>query len=140
MKSIISILIAVALIGGAFLITKEKPQDGTNAKVQTQTQTENTAPTDNVTVENGKQIILINVRGGYLPRKSIAKAGIPTVLRFVTNNTFDCSSSIRILSMNINKILPQSGTTDIDLGISKAGILSATCGMGMYSFEIDFQN
>jgi plastocyanin domain-containing protein len=140
MKSIISILIAVALIVGAIFITKEKPQDGTNTKVQTQTQIENITPTDNVTIENGKQIILINVKGGYSPRKIVAKAGILTVLRFVTNNTFDCSSSIRISSMNINKILPQSGTTDIDLGISKAGILSGTCGMGMYSFEIDFQN
>ena len=136
----ISIIIAGMLIAGAVYISKEKPQVENNTKVQTPTNTESTTSTNNVTLENGKQIILINVRGGYSPRKSVAKANISTILRFSTNNTFDCSSSIRIPSMNINKILPQSGTTDIDLGISKAGIFSGTCGMGMYSFEVDFQN
>jgi len=138
MKStIVSILIAVVLIGGAFFITKGKPQAETNTQVQTQT--ENTTPTSNVNMENGKQVILINVKGGYTPRKSVAKTGIPTILRFSTNNTFDCSSSIRISSMSISKILPQTGITDIDLGSSQTNVLRGTCGMGMYSFEIDFQ-
>jgi plastocyanin domain-containing protein len=136
----ISIIIASILIGGAIYISKEKPQVENNTQVQTPTNTESTTPTSNVTIENGRQIVSLNVRGGYNPRKSVAKANISTILRFSTNNTFDCSSSIRIPSMNINKILPQSGTTDIDLGVSKVGILSGTCGMGMYSFEIDFQN
>ena len=134
----ISIIVAAILIAGAIYISKDKPQLENNTQVQTQT--ENITPTDNVTIENGKQIVLINAKGGYSPRKSIAKTGIPTILRFSTNNTFDCSSFIRISSMNINKALPQSGTTDIDLGISKERILSGTCGMGMYSFEIDFQS
>ena len=93
----------------------------------------------NVEVKDGVQYINITARGGYTPRKSIAKADIPTVLRFNTNGTFDCSSSVRIPSMNISKMLSQSGSTDIDLGNPKLGTLQGTCGMGMYSFEVEFQ-
>lgn len=94
----------------------------------------------NVEVKDGVQYINITARGGYTPRKSIAKSGIPTVLRFNTNGTFDCSSSVRIPSMNISKMLSQSGSTDVDLGNPKLGTLQGTCGMGMYSFEVEFQS
>lgn len=94
----------------------------------------------NVEVKDGVQHINITARGGYTPRKSIAKSGIPTVLRFNTNGSFDCSSSVRIPSMNITKMLAQTGSTDIDLGNSKLGTLQGTCGMGMYSFEVEFRS
>lgn len=93
----------------------------------------------NVSIVDGKQIIEIKAKGGYQPRKSVAKAGIPTILRFDTNGTFDCSSSVRIPSMDISKSLPLSGTTDIDIGSQKVATLQGTCGMGMYPFEVDFQ-
>jgi plastocyanin domain-containing protein len=95
---------------------------------------------NNVSIVDGKQIIEINARGGYQPRKSIAKAGIPTVIRFNTRGTFDCSSSVRIPSLGISKSLPQTGLTDIDIGSGKLGTLQGSCGMGMYPFEIDFRN
>ena len=93
---------------------------------------------NNVTVVDGKQIIEIRAKGGYQPRKSIAKAGMPTVLRFDTSGTFDCSSSVRIPSMNISKVLPQTGSTDIDIGTQQVATLQGTCGMGMYPFEVSF--
>lgn len=94
----------------------------------------------NVNIVDGKQIIEIHAKGGYQPRQSIAKAGIPTILRMDTSGTFDCSSSVRIPSMDISKTLPQTGITDIDLGTTKAGPLQGTCGMGMFPFEINFQS
>lgn len=93
----------------------------------------------NVTVVEGKQIINITAKGGYSPLRSVAKAGIPTILRVATDGTFDCSSYVRVPSLNIGQSLSSSGTTDIDLGSPKEGILHGTCGMGMYPFEIDFQ-
>lgn len=93
----------------------------------------------NVHMENGTQVIEIKAGGGYSPAQSIAKAGIPTVIRFTTSGAFDCSSSIRIPSLNISKILPQSGTQDVDVGIQKAGSLQGMCGMGMYPFSVKFQ-
>lgn len=94
---------------------------------------------NNVSVVDGKQIIEIKAKGGYRPTHSIAKAGLPTILRINTNGTFDCSSSVRIPSMGIGQNLPLSGTTDIDLGTQKVATLQGTCGMGMYPFDIKFQ-
>ncbi len=98
------------------------------------------ANANNVTVVDGKQIIEISAKGGYQPRKSIAKAGVPTIIRFNTKGTFDCSSSVRIPSLNISKSLPQSGATDIYIGEGKLGTLQGSCGMGMYPFEVEFQS
>lgn len=123
----ISIIAAVVLIGGAFMLTRSGGA------------TEQITNANNVTVVDGKQIIEIHAKGGYQPRKSIAKAGMPTILRFDTNGTFDCSSSVRIPSMNISKVLPQTGSTDIDIGSPQLATLQGTCGMGMYPFEVDFQ-
>jgi len=94
---------------------------------------------NNVSIVGGKQIIEIKAKGGFSPTHSIAKAGIPTILRINTNGTFDCSSAIRIPSMNITQNLPMSGTTDVDLGIQKETKLEGTCSMGMYPFDIDFR-
>jgi plastocyanin domain-containing protein len=131
MKVIItSIVIALSLVGGAYFLTK-----GSNSAGPTMS-----ANANNVTIVDGKQIIEIKAKGGFTPRVSIAKAGVPTVLRFSTSGTFDCSSSVRIPSMNISKSLPQTGTTDIEIGSSQLTTLQGFCGMGMYPFEIDFKS
>ena len=126
--TIISIVVVVVLIGGAFMLSKVNNSSSNEASV------------NNVTIVDGKQIIEIKAKGGYQPQKSVAKAGIPTILRFNTSGTFDCSSSVRIPSLNIGKNLPQSGSTDIDIGVEPVSTFQGTCGMGMYPFEIDFQN
>lgn len=126
--TIISIIVAVVLIGGAFMLTRSDSS------------TEEVVNANNVSIVDGKQIIEITARGGYQPRKSIAKAGIPTIIRFNTKGTFDCSSSVRIPSMGISKSLPQTGSTDIDIGTQKEATLQGTCGMGMYPFEVEFQS
>ena len=132
-NTIISIVVAGALIIFALVLTSGKTNNQNNNSNNTET------PINNVSVVDDKQIIEIRAKGGYQPRKSIAKAGIPTILRFNTNGTFDCSSFVRIPSMNIYKSLPQSGATDIDLSTQPAGTLNGSCGMGMYPFEIEFQ-
>ncbi len=128
MKStIISIVVALSLVGGVLFLTRSS-DGGAVSNV------------NNVTVVDGKQIIEIKAKGGYLPRKSIAKAGLPTILRFDTNGTFDCLSSVRVPSLKIVKTLPQTGVTDIDIGVGQLGTLQGMCGMGMYPFEVEFQN
>jgi len=131
---IISIVIATALIIFAIVLTSPKTNNQSNSTSITEE-----TPVNNVSIIDGKQIIEIKAKGGYTPRKSVAKANIPTILRMNTSGTFDCSSSVRIPSMNIFKSLPQSGVTDIDLGTQKVGTLNGSCGMGMYPFEIEFQ-
>lgn len=125
--TVLSIIIAIILIGGAIVLANNSRG------------TDSTANANNVSIVDGKQIIEITARGGYKPRNSVAKAGIPTIIRFETSGTFDCSSSVRIPSLNIFKSLPQSGSTDIDVGTQSVGKLVGSCGMGMYPFEVEFQ-
>ncbi len=95
-----------------------------------------TAP---VEIKEGVQYITINAKGGYSPITSTAQAGIPTKLIVKTNGTYDCSASLVIRSVGFQKILPQTGETEIDIGVPIAGEpLQGVCGMGMYSFTINF--
>ena len=126
--TLISIAAVAVFIGGTYFLTR-----GVN-------QTESPPAVNNVSIVDGKQIIEIHAKGGYTPSKSVAKSGLPTILRFDTNGTFDCSSSVRIPSMNISKILPQTGSADIDIGSRQVAVLNGTCGMGMYPFEVDFKS
>lgn len=94
----------------------------------------------NVEMRDGVQYVTIEARGGYFPQQSVAKAGVPTKLIVKTDGTYDCSASLVIQSLNYQKILPQTGETEIDLGVPKAGEpLQGVCGMGMYSFEVEFE-
>jgi plastocyanin domain-containing protein len=127
----IAIILSLGIIGATLFLSRDATSPNT--------QPLNQASVSNVSLVDGKQIIEINARGGYAPERSIAKAGIPTIVRFNTSGTFDCSASIRIPSLGISQILPQTGKTDIDLGTPKAGPLEGSCGMGMYPFEIEFQ-
>lgn len=128
-STLIAMIAALALVGGALLYSQNSPSLRGGAPA---------LKGDNVRIEDGKQIVELTAKGGYFPGRSVAKAGIPTVLRFQTNGTFDCSAAIRIPSMNVSTFLPRSGSTDIDLGTPTPSTLHGTCAMGMYSFEIDF--
>jgi uncharacterized protein len=95
----------------------------------------------NSEIRDGVQYVTIDAKGGYFPRISTAKAGIPTKLIVKTNGTYDCSSSLVIRSFGFQKILPQTGKTEIDIGIPKAGeSFQGLCSMGMYSFQVEFES
>ena len=123
----IAVILAGLIISGAIILSKSSSAD-------------NTVPVDNVRVVDGRQIIEIGAKGGYRPQRSVAKAGLPTTLRFATNNTFDCSSAVIIPSLEISKFLPSNGQTDIDVGKPSVGKLRGSCSMGMYPFEVVFEN
>ncbi len=129
-SSIVSIFSILLLIGLAVYLSV-----GPSSKRDNQEVNQN-----NVSIVDGIQIIEIKAKGGYLPRVSVAQANMPTILRFDTTGTFDCSSVVRIPTMDIDKTLPLTGITDIDLGIQEIATLQGTCGMGMYPFEIEFKS
>lgn len=130
MKIFFWILVFVSLFIGGYFVTQlffsgenqVRVNDGEDVK--------------NVTESDGKQYIEIRAKGGYEPRVSIVKAGIPTILRLRTESTFDCSSQVRIPSLNVSQSLSPFGVTEVDLGVLKPGVLQGACSMGMYSFEI----
>ncbi len=99
----------------------------------------NIGSTQSVEIKDGVQYITIDAKGGYSPQITEAKGGIPTKLIMKTNGTYDCSASLVIRSVGFQKILPNTGKTEIELGIPKSGEpLQGVCGMGMYSFQINF--
>lgn len=124
---IVTLAVAVTLISGTFFVMRGR----FNAVRRGE---------NNVTLVDGKQIIEIRAKGGYTPSSTIAQANVPTILRFITSGTFDCSSAVRIPALGISKNLPFSGTTDIEVGSNPVGTLQGTCGMGMYPFEINFKD
>ena len=124
----LAFVIAATLIGGAVMLSLNRPG------------VENDVPADNVSIVDGQQIIDITAKGGYTPRTTTAKAGIPTIIRFHTTGTFDCSTAVRIPSMGISTYLPSTGTKDIVITNPQAGPLKGMCGMGMYPFQVNFQD
>lgn len=130
-KSIfLGVMIAVILVGGIIWYALE----GTNNPTPS-----NGQPSSNVSVVDGKQLIDIMAKGGYSPRATVAKAGIPTVLRIKTQGTFDCSSALTIPKLNYQKSLSATGVEEIIVNPNQAqGTLQGVCSMGMYSFKIAF--
>ena len=142
------VLIATAAAVAAVLVNemmrganKTAPAAAAHSSVQPSAAKANVAgiTSTNVYLENGVQIIEIRAKGGYSPLQTTAKAYLPTMLRMVTDDTFDCSSSVMIPNLRLRKRLPLSGSTDIQLPtIPEDTELTVYCGMGMYSFNLDF--
>ena len=86
-------------------------------------------------------VVMVNVvSSGYSPARTTALAGKPIKLILTTNNTFSCARAFVIPSLGIQKILPTTGQTVIDLPAQTAGTnLRFTCSMGMYNGTILFQ-
>jgi plastocyanin domain-containing protein len=125
-----SLVLIVLAVGGIFFLlsTPGASAPGTAAGSQA-----------NVTQADGKQVIQIVAKGGYLPRTTLAKANMLTTLNMVTNGTFDCSSALSIPSLGFRKSLPASGITPIEIPPQPAGtIVKGVCAMGMYNFAISF--
>ena len=131
MNKTASIIITIALVIGLGIIFLGGSKDNTNRAKNELVQ--------NSEIKDGIQYITVNAGGGYSPKVSTAKAGIPTKLIVKTNGTYDCSASLVIRAIGFQKILSQTGEEVIDIGIPKAGEpLQGVCGMGMFSFQIKF--
>ncbi len=133
------ILIIIAAAINIFLVSHDNIKRSDLTPSETPITSVSVAPS-NVSVVDGKQIITITAKGGYLPKTTTAKAGMPTVIKVVTNGTFDCSSAVSIPSIKYQKNLPQTGETLIDVPTQTAGTtINGTCSMGMYNFAIKFE-
>lgn len=89
----------------------------------------------------GKQEATINVTSrGYTPSSDYLKVGVPVKLKLVSSNVQSCARSFFIPSLKISKILPENGTETIEFTPNKAGLLSFTCGMGMYTGQFTVVN
>ena len=126
----ISIFATALLVGGIIILIGW--DNSSSDRVSSQT-------VNNVSMVDGNQVITITAKGGYLPRVTAAKAGIPTIIKVDTRGTFDCSSALVIPSLGYRKNLPPSGETFIDVPPQEVGAkLQGLCAMGMYNFLINF--
>ncbi|MBI3418885.1 MAG: cupredoxin domain-containing protein [Proteobacteria bacterium] len=130
----LSALAVILAVGGVYVMNRN------GAAVESASTHEAPVVSDNnVHMENGKQIVEITVKGGYSPKTMSAKAGVPTIIRFITNDTFDCSSTVVIPSLHSRTHLPLNGSTEVELPAQQPGTeLTGMCGMGMYNFSIKF--
>lgn len=123
----LSVLASIVLVGGTLYFSR-------NSFVETPT-----TPGANIVAEGGKQIVDITAKGGYTPRKTIAQANVPTILRIKTDSTLDCSSSLKIPAAGYSGNLPPKGDTLIELPPQQPGSqVKGICSMGMYNFTISF--
>lgn len=135
-KTPIIIIIAGLVLGLCIIFISGNK--GGNTIVNTNNVTQGS--TQNIEVKDGVQYITINAKGGYSPKVTTAKAGIPTKLIVKTDGTYDCSAALRISSVGFQKILQKTGEETIDLGTPVAGVPTrGVCGMGMYSFVVNFE-
>ncbi len=77
---------------------------------------------------------------GYFPDRLVARAGVPVTLNVVTDNTQSCSRGFVIPDLNVETVLPATGTVPIQIPPQKAGAqIFFSCSMGMYTGVITFQ-
>lgn len=85
----------------------------------------------------GVQVLTINVEDrGYSPNYWNIKSGQPVRLRLITNRTFGCARAFTIPALGLEKVLPDTGETLIDIPAQAQGQLNFTCSMGMYTGTI----
>ncbi len=90
-----------------------------------------------VTLGATTQTLRLDVKStAYSPNRLAAKADQPIRLELATNSTNGCTRAFTIPSLGIQKVLPATGVTVIDLPAQKAGTIKFTCSMGMYSGTI----
>ena len=126
-NTIISIIASIALIGGTLYFISDRSVSSGGEVAQSQ----------NIEIREGVQYVTVTAKGGYSPRVTEIKGGLPTKLVVKTDGTYDCSASLVIRSVGFQKILQPTGEEVIDLGIPKSGDkVQGVCGMGMYNFQI----
>lgn len=88
----------------------------------------------------GIQHVLIEVKPrSYSPSRVQVRAGVPTKLTLRTKGNRDCTRGFVIPAMNLERTLPETGDTEIDLGTPAAGRIDYVCSVGMYRGMIEVQ-
>lgn len=142
MKNYIAIGIACVIVLGAwYFVVSDIGNTSNSGGVSLKSSEKNKVEGgENSVIQDGVQYVTIVASGGYSPRQSYAKAGLPTKLIVKTNGTYDCSAALVIKSLKYREMLPRTGETSIEVGTPVSGEeLQGVCAMGMYSFVVTFK-
>jgi hypothetical protein len=97
-------------------------------------------PPSESTSKSTSTITLYAKNEGYEPSELIAPANQQVTLNIITQDTYSCSLAFVIPSLNVQLILPPSGTTSINIPPQKPGtVIPFSCSMGMYTGKIIFK-
>lgn len=122
--TVISIVVAGLMIGGAIML-------GSGSSDSWQG--------DNVSIQDGKQVVEITAKGKYAPRLTTAQADMPTVLKVRTQGTFDCTAALTVPAVSYKAMLEPTGVAVIEIPPQKPGaVVQGVCAMGMYNFQVKF--
>ena len=80
--------------------------------------------------------IFVNANG-YSPNYITVKKGSPVTIKLTAKNAYSCASAFRIPSLGISKNLQPNETYTFSFTPEKAGRITFTCSMGMYSGMIE---
>ncbi len=64
-----------------------------------------------------QRIVIEALNGGYSPSVLRARAGVPTGLTVRTDGVFGCTRGFVIPSRGLQKVLPETGATLVNLGV-----------------------
>jgi sulfite exporter TauE/SafE len=84
-------------------------------------------------------LTLVARSDGYFPRHLRAPANQALTLNVVTKETYSCARAFVIPDLNVERVLPATGTVPIQIPPQRPGtIMQFTCSMGMYTGQIEF--
>lgn len=82
-------------------------------------------------VTAGVQEVRIKVQGGYEPSLVTLKKGIPVRLRFLRQDTGECSREVKVPAFNVHKELEAMKETLVEFTPTQSGEFAFSCGMEM---------
>lgn len=86
---------------------------------------------------SGQQDVDVLISAGYHPDSIIALAGRPLRLTFRRHDRDACFERVVFSSPHIDRRIPVTGSTIVDLPSQPAGEVRFTCGMGRYRGRIE---
>lgn len=83
-------------------------------------------------VNDNRQNVDVEVKGGYSPEVITLKKGVPATLNFTRKDASSCLDRVVFSDFGINKELPQNEQQTIEIDTSKSGEYQWACGMDMF--------
>lgn len=88
--------------------------------------------TDSGKAEASTEVTIAVSTYGYEPSEITVPSGRPVRFNLETNRTGGCTRAFVIAKLGVQKILPETGTTPLDVTFPESGRVAFSCGMGMY--------
>ncbi|MBZ3776229.1 cupredoxin domain-containing protein [Lentilactobacillus otakiensis] len=87
---------------------------------------------ENAEVTDDRQVVNVEVKGGYSPEVIILKKGVPATLNFTRKDSSSCLDRVVFSDFGINQALPQDERQAVEIDTNKPGEFQWACGMDMF--------